>query len=87
MTRPVICIDDKTSHGGIVIEGFSDFSLDGRIPSGVGHKVTCPKCGGVFPIIGPGPNAKIKGTEIAVEGMLTACGAVLIASQRSARIE
>lgn len=87
MARPVICVNDKTSHGGVVVEGFSDFSLDGRTPSGVGHKVTCPKCGGVFPIVGPGPAATIKGTEIAVEGMFTACGATLIASQTSTRID
>ncbi|WP_373429072.1 PAAR domain-containing protein [Achromobacter aegrifaciens] len=61
--------------------------LLGREIALVGHKVLCPKCKGAFPILpDPGRNHSFMGSDTAVEGMRTACGAVLIASQMVARI-
>jgi hypothetical protein len=61
--------------------------LLGREIALVGHKVVCPKCKGAFPILpDPGRNHSFMGSDTAVEGMRTACGAVLIASQMVARI-
>jgi len=87
MPRPIIRIGDSTSHGGTVLEGFAHFDINGRIASGVGHKVSCPQCHGIYQIVGPGPGPTVNGIEIAVEGMTTDCGAELIPSQRAVSID
>ncbi|WP_229425233.1 MULTISPECIES: PAAR domain-containing protein [unclassified Massilia] len=47
----------------------------------VGHKVLCPKCKGVFPIVEGAPTTTFYGKGVALAGMKTACGASLIATQ------
>ncbi len=85
--RAIIRRGDRTSHGGIVVEGHPTSMLLGQEIALVGHKVMCPKCKGAFPILpDPGRNHSFMGNDTAVEGMRTACGAVLIASQMVARI-
>lgn len=86
MTVPIVCVGDKTTHGGEVIEGFQLTDINGRIPAGVGHQVSCPKCGGTYTIVGPGPGPTINDVEIAADGMATACGAKLIAKQTDVTI-
>jgi len=86
MAKPIIRVNDKTSHGGEVMEGFTKFDIDGKIAAGVGHKVSCPRCG-ENAIAGPGPGPTCDDIQIAVEGMKTECGADLIASQRAVTIE
>ncbi len=81
MSVPIICVGDGTTHGGLVLEGFPHTDIDGRTPAGVGHQVSCPKCGGSHPIVGPGLGPTINDVEIAADGMSTACGAKLIAKQ------
>lgn len=49
--RPIIRVGDKTTHGGTVLEGFPSYAIDGRAAAGIGHKVDCPKCNGIFPIV------------------------------------
>lgn len=85
--RPIICVGDTTTHKGTVIEGFDGFDVYGRWASGVGHKVRCPKCPGIHTIIEGAEERTVKGVRIALEGMLTSCGATLIALQSNARIE
>ena len=75
---------DTTSHGGTVLEGFPLYTVEGRPVAGMGHKVSCPKCRGIFPIAQGNPAHTLNGTPLAYEGMKTACGASLIASQTSA---
>lgn len=43
--RPIIRIGDPTSHGGVVIDGFTNYFLihDCRV-AGLGHKAACPMC-------------------------------------------
>lgn len=89
--RPVILVGDTTSHGGRVEEGCSTDTFDGRALACVGHRVWCPKCKGSFAIL---PEASgghslpwIEGLNLAVEGMRTACGATLIASQQGFVVE
>lgn len=78
----VILKGDKTSHGGTVLEGFEQVTHDGTPVAGIGHVVSCPACEGVFPIVAGTPHISFCGVNLAVEGMQTACGAKLIASQR-----
>ncbi|WP_224776714.1 polymorphic toxin type 44 domain-containing protein [Achromobacter insolitus] len=85
--RPIIRVGDKTTHGGTVLEGFSSYDIDGRAAAGLGHKVDCPKCKGVFPIIEGVPSFAVGDSLVAIEGMKTACGAALIASQGFARVD
>lgn len=76
----IIRLGDSTSHGGKVLEAFSQTNLNGRPTAGVGHKVACPLCKGVFPIIEGSALLDVDGIAVALHGMKTACGASLIAS-------
>lgn len=84
---PIIRKGDKTSHGGTVLEGFSNHNLDGIPAAGKGHMVSCPQCKGTFPIIEGVESYKVDGVPVAIENMRTACGATLIASQSNRCIE
>uniref|UniRef100_E1T7J5 PaaR motif-containing protein n=1 Tax=Burkholderia sp. (strain CCGE1003) TaxID=640512 RepID=E1T7J5_BURSG len=90
MGRSIICVGDTTSHGGKVLEGTPTATLDGKPISGVGHMVACPQCKGTFPILpdllGRRYPYRINERDTAVEGMRTACGATLIASQSNSTI-
>jgi uncharacterized Zn-binding protein involved in type VI secretion len=77
----IIRMGDSTSHGGKVIEGSPFDICMGKPIAFVGHKVQCPKCKGVFPIIEGAFTTTFYGKGVALAGMKTACGAVLIASQ------
>lgn len=85
--RALILVGDSTSHGGVVLEGADTDTLNGRAIACVGHRVSCPKCKGDFPIVPDGSGGHvlpwIEGLNVAVEGMQTACGATLIASQQA----
>ncbi|VBC12814.1 PAAR motif-containing protein [Burkholderia pseudomallei] len=89
--RAIICVGDTTTHGGKVLEGAPTFTLNGRNVAGVGHQVLCPRCKGVFPILpdllGRRYPHTIGERDTAVEGMRTACGAELIASQGTGTID
>jgi uncharacterized Zn-binding protein involved in type VI secretion len=80
MNPLIICEGDITSHGGTVLEGFPDLSIDGRPVAGFGHKVSCPQCDGIFPIAESSPIMSCHGVGIAFDGMRTACGAILLVS-------
>lgn len=85
--RPIICVGDTTTHGGTVLEGFANFSVYGRLASGKGHKVRCPRCKGIFVVVEGAENRTVGDVPLALEGMLTSCGAALVASQRAATAE
>ncbi|MFP3752773.1 PAAR motif protein [compost metagenome] len=71
---------DTTTHGGKVLEGEPTFVFYGEPAAGVGHMVWCPQCKGSFPIIEGDPTFQAMGRAMALDGMLTACGARLISS-------
>lgn len=79
MTRPFICIGDKTSHNGVVVEGSPTTFTHGRAIARVGDRVLCH---GSSTVIATGdPTCLIDGRPAARHGDLTTCGATLIASQ------
>jgi uncharacterized Zn-binding protein involved in type VI secretion len=78
--KDAIRLGDSTTHGGKVLEAFSQTDLNGKPIAGVGHKVSCPLCKGIFPIAEGSGIYTVDGTPIALDGMKTACGAALIAS-------
>ncbi len=86
----MICVGDTTTHGGRVLEGSTIATIDGKPIAGVGHKVLCPQCKGVFPILpatGRRYPHQIAGRDTAIQGMKTACGATLIASQSATTLD
>lgn len=85
--RAIIRKGDTTSHGGKVLEGWEHTSLYGLPIAGLGHKVWCPQCKGNFPIAEGATNHVFGSVGTALEGMLTACGARLIASQHTATVD
>lgn len=77
--RAVICKGDPTSHGGEVLEGNPRATANGHPIALKGHMTRCPQCQGDFPIVDGLGFHSFAGIGTAVEGMKTACGAVLIA--------
>ncbi|MBN3846981.1 MULTISPECIES: PAAR domain-containing protein [Burkholderiaceae] len=73
---------DTTSHGGKVLACTSTNIVHGKPLALLGDMVSCPKCGGVFPIVTVKPlGMTFGGRPVASEGDKTACGASLIATQ------
>ena len=83
MGRPIIVVGDSTSHGGTVVQGSPTATING-IPIGrIGDAVTCPIRGhGTTSIATGDSNMLDGGIPVARHGDQTACGAVLISSQR-----
>ena len=79
---------DTTSHGGRVLACSPENKSDGVPLALLGDKVSCPKCGGVYPIVGiKNLGVTFDGRPVASEGDTTACGATLIASQNNTTAE
>lgn len=75
---------DRTTHGGIVQKCSPTDMMDGKAMAMLGDMVSCPRCGGVFPIVTTKPlGMTFDGRPPATEGDKTACGAELIASQHN----
>ena len=70
--KDIIRLGDTTTHGGIVLEAFPQTDLNGKPIAGVGHKVSCPLCKGVFPIAEGSNTYTVSGISVALDGMKTA---------------
>lgn len=81
MSGEIIRQGDPTSHGGRVLEGSLLDICHGKPIAYVGHKVFCPMCKGIFPIIEGVLTATFYGKGVAIAGMRTSCGASLIPTQ------
>jgi len=82
VSKPLIVMGDKTSHGGTVISADLTFDINGKCVARVGDLTVCPKCKGTFPITsGPGDLVDGGGNGYARHLDSTACGAKLISSQ------
>lgn len=82
--KPFIVVGDKTSHGGVVIEGSPTSVTEDKPIARVGDKVTCPKrgCPRTTVIASTSdPSIIVDGKPGAFHGDKTACGATLISSQ------
>ena len=87
MAGEIIRLGDPTSHHGTVIEGSQTDICMGKPIAYIGHKVHCPKCRGDFPIVEGVPTTTFYGKGVALAGMKTSCGAVLIATQFSDTVD
>ncbi|UOO77112.1 PAAR domain-containing protein [Neisseria sp. Dent CA1/247] len=86
-SRAIIRVGDRTTHGGRVMEGFENIIIYDKPAAGVGYTGYCPQCKTMFTIIQGSNKLFYLGKEIALEGMKTSCGAILIASQSQAYID
>lgn len=79
----IIVVGDRTSHGGVVIDGSPETGIDGKPVARVGDHVTCPLKGhGEITVIASGdPTLIVDGAPVARHGDKTACGATLLSSQ------
>jgi uncharacterized Zn-binding protein involved in type VI secretion len=79
----LIVVGDRTSHGGVVIQGSPMTDTHGKSIARVGDRVTCPQKGhgGTTVIISGDPTLLIDGSAAARHGDKTACGATLLSSQ------
>lgn len=88
MSSSFIREGDTTSHGGRVLACTSTNIVFGKPLALEGDMVSCPKCGGVYPIVGVRVRSMtFGGRAVATNGDKTACGATLIASQGQATVE
>lgn len=87
MAGEIIRMGDPTSHGGRVIEGSMADICHGKPIAFMGHQTYCPQCKGNFPIIDGAPVTTFYGKGVALAGMKTACGAMLIATQLTDIVE
>lgn len=82
MSKPIIRLGDRTSHGGVVVSAAPSCTVEGIAPARVGDMTTCPIKGhGSNPIVSGDGTCIVEGKPVAREGDVTACGASLIASQ------
>lgn len=82
MSRPLIVLGDKTSHGGTVISADFTVDINGKYVARVGDMTVCPKCKGTFAITsGPNDLVDSSGNGYARHMDSTACGAKLISGQ------
>lgn len=65
----------------------STFIVHGKAIALLGDMVSCPRCGGIFPIVRVKQrNMALGERPVATDGDKTACGATLIASQGTATV-
>ncbi|RXV68695.1 PAAR domain-containing protein [Burkholderia stabilis] len=75
--REMVRLGDATDHGGTVTEAASDLTHRGIGVALDGHGVTCPKCGGTFPLLASGPRTH-HGRLVGYRGDKTGCGATIV---------
>ena len=75
--RDMVRLGDTTDHGGEVIECATDLKHLGVGVALDRHRVRCPKCGGVFPLIATGKRMH-HGVRVGYLGDKTGCGATLM---------
>jgi uncharacterized Zn-binding protein involved in type VI secretion len=82
LSEAIIVLGDKTSHKGTVISASPFSDTNGKSWARIGDKVSCPLCGGIFPISEGNAGHIDDGKPVAYHGCKTACGATLIASSQ-----
>lgn len=80
--RHLLRSHDRSSHGGHVLPQPNRPLIASKAQALVGDLVYCPQCKDTFPIVGWQPSSPLATGAAAADGMVTACGARLKASQR-----
>ncbi|WP_169307205.1 PAAR domain-containing protein [Chitiniphilus eburneus] len=72
-----IVLGDRTSHGGVVISGDPQHTVDGRPVARLGDLATCPRCGRLTHIVSSRYPTPDEGNPPAYHLDMLECGAVL----------
>ncbi|WP_370261377.1 PAAR domain-containing protein [Limnobacter sp.] len=79
--RAQILVGDTTSHGGVVVSGSPNVTVNGIPVARLGDMVTCPLCKPhSFTIVEGLGSVTANNIPLALHGHKTACGATLIAA-------
>jgi uncharacterized Zn-binding protein involved in type VI secretion len=81
MSQSLIVIGDRTSHKGTVISASPFSDTHGKGWARIGDQVSCPRCGGIYPISEGDASLIDDGKPVAYHGCKVSCGATLIAGQ------
>ena len=83
MSRPIITLGCRTSHGGTVVSASQLSDIHGKAIARVGDRVSCPRCSGNLIIVSGDVSMIVDGAAVARDGDKTSCGAMLIADQHT----
>ncbi len=87
MSKGLVLLGDKTTHGGTVISASSNFTVIGKKVALVGDKVSCPVAGhGTNPIIEGSPKRSCNGRAVVVDGCKCQCGCLVVSSATNSTI-
>ncbi|MBX8459760.1 PAAR domain-containing protein [Enterobacter sp. RIT637] len=75
--KKIICVGDETSHGGYVLTGSSQITIDGKAVARKSDLVSC-SIHGVNSISEGDEKHCDNGLAVALEGHRCSCGAILI---------
>jgi uncharacterized Zn-binding protein involved in type VI secretion len=78
--RTIIVVGDRTDHGGVVLSGATESTIDGQPTARLGDTVSCPQHG-ENRIVEGSAACTLEGVPIALHGHKTACGSTLIGSR------
>lgn len=79
MTKYYICVGDRTTGGGVVVEGNVSITILGRPVATIGMKAIC--CGSAQAILNGWETHTMFGRRVAYDGCTLSCGHKVIASQ------
>ena len=81
MSRGLVLLGDKTTHGGEVISASSNYTVNGKKVSVVGDLVNCPVEGhGINPIVEGSSKRFYKGRALVIDNCKCQCGCHVISS-------
>lgn len=87
MSKGLILLGDKTTHGGEVISASSNIIVDGKKVALVGDLVSCPIKGhGTNPIVEGLPSRTFNDRAVAVDGCKCQCGCTVISSAMNSTV-
>lgn len=87
MTKGLVLLGDKTSHGGKVISASSSITVNGKAVALVGDRVSCPVPGhGTNQIIEGSPQRTFNGRAVVVDGCKCQCGCTVISSAMNSKV-
>lgn len=84
MSKALITIGAKTSHGGMVSECESSFLINGMAVHLNGMKHYCPKCQTTVTAIASDLSTIVKGRAVIITGDKATCGATFLPMQNLA---
>ncbi|WP_374664958.1 PAAR domain-containing protein [Acinetobacter sp.] len=81
MAKALVTLGSQTSHGGIVTECESSFTINGIAVHLNGMKHYCPKCNAAVAAVASDQSTTVKGRAVVIAGDKTTCGATFMPNQ------